>query len=811
MKKWVLIAIVLLAFGTLTCQGAGVVIHRDLYGVPHIYSGTMEGLYYGFGYSVAQDRLFQIEMLKRMYFGRAAEVYGEDFYSLDLYWRNEFPNSEELLSQFQMLDVKYQKIIKSYADGINAWIDEVLENPEEKMSFEFHNLGIQPEYWREVDVAAAYLASLGFFMDLANEIPNANLFTYLLENFGDRALDYFDDLIVGADPGAFTTIFSGNLAGTVVTDKEDQYAKLDAIGLKKSAEVFDANNNMNSTLVKKMGYELSQKMSNGSSRAASYCLVVGSEKLETGNPFLMGGPQFDFWLPSIVHEVGLHGAGFNVVGSTLVGSPFIMFGQTKNTAFTSTAGASNMQDIYEEKLNPENPTEYLFNGEWLDMETRIEEFWISGEKEPREKILYRTVHGPVITQVDIDGDGINDVAYSKKLSCYDTYLSGIVSWTEVMQARTPDEFLDATQLLTMNINHFYADNRGNIGYYLAGKYPIRNYDPRFPAQGTGENEWMGFLSTEEHPHVINPESGIILNWNNKPELNWINGDLSGILGWACWSEDHRSEHLADVVFEKESLNREDIADIIHNIADSDFRSKSFKSYLLQAIEPLSAEKWWNAANLLRSWDDLRSDNDKDGYYDSTGITLFNSWWNIVNERIFADELGEYWTLLLDNYAGYSLFLRVILGEDASVPLKNDYLNGQEWRTVFVESLGEAMDALTEQYGTSDMTQWKTEIKMMSFLPIHMVGVPTSQGMVEEIKYMDRGSQNHIVELTFPIPTGKNVCPPGQSGFISKDGVQALHFKDQLDLFTTWQFKDMLFKKGDVLVNSTSTEILIYRP
>jgi penicillin amidase len=99
-----------------------------------------------------------------------------------------------------------------------------------------------------------------------------------------------------------------------------------------------------------------------SSGGFSYCVVIDSKKSATGHPILMGGPQFMWQSPSALYEAGLHGGGLDVVGSTLVGYPSVLFGRTRRTAFSSTAGLNNIVDHYEEKLNPSNKNQYWYKG-----------------------------------------------------------------------------------------------------------------------------------------------------------------------------------------------------------------------------------------------------------------------------------------------------------------------------------------------------------------------------------------------------------------------------------------------------------------
>lgn len=819
MSRWkIIVAVCLtLAFVIVGVDGlaAKVTIHRDDYGVPHIYAQDTEGLYYGFGYALAQDRLFQLEMSKLAYYGRISEIFGADYYPLDVMMRRDNLTKAELEEQFAHLNPHYQMILNSFASGINAWIDKVLADKDNKLPYEFHQLGILPERWTNLDAVTPYLISLGWFMDLTNELPNAELYAHFLNKFGAvEAQKYFDDMVWGNDPGAVTTIVD-RATQALKRNDQNQFALLDPNGVTLSSKEYRMELALTKDLLASLGFPVPKKVEQGSTKAFSYAVVVDEKKSKLNVPLVMGGPQFGHWLPSMLYEVGLHAPGVDVVGSGLVGTTFIMFGHNQTAAISATAGAGNVEDIFEEKLNPDNPNQYWYKGKWVDMQTRVEKITVKGETSPREEMVYTTVHGPIISLVDKDGDGKNDLAYSKALSCRHNYLDGIQGFTELMLAETPEELKIAGSHNTLSINFFYADKKGNTAYYHCGSYPIRTktpgFDPRFPTPGNGDYDWIGFVPEKEHPFVINPTSTTITNWNNKPSQNWANDDLSSIFNWAGWSQDHRVCRINDFLAAKDKVGVEDLEELIHDISDYDLRSIHLKPFLMAALENVTDPQLMAARDYLKAWDNYRRDLNKDGFYDAVGYTLWNSWWYFANENIFGDELGTYWTQLIDNYAGYSVFYRAMLGDKASLPMKEDYFNGRNWNEVFIESLQEALTKLTTDFQTTDMSKWLMPKMTMDLIPMNMVGFPSSFGKLPSIDFMDRGSENHIVVLKKSGPVGINIIPAGQNGFMDKNGVPGAHFDDQLDMFCNWVYKELLFKRVDVLMHAESTEILIFKP
>ncbi|MDH7500783.1 MAG: penicillin acylase family protein, partial [candidate division NC10 bacterium] len=139
-------------------------IIRDNYGVPHIYSDTLEGLFFGYGYAAAQDRLYEMEMFRRTFWGRLSEVYGEKLLPFDQSNRRDNLNLREIKKQIEDLDPELQTVLHSFAAGINAYIQEALADRGNKLPKEFHQFGFDPEPWSSEDVAADFLSVMGFFM-----------------------------------------------------------------------------------------------------------------------------------------------------------------------------------------------------------------------------------------------------------------------------------------------------------------------------------------------------------------------------------------------------------------------------------------------------------------------------------------------------------------------------------------------------------------------------------------------------------------------------------------------------------------------
>jgi len=806
MKKGIKLSLFFVFFFSLsfTAQAGQVTIFRDNYGIPHIFGKTIEEVFYGYGYALAQDRLFQMEILRRSYYGRTAEIYGPRMKPFDIAMRTNNLTKNEINSQIEAhLKAEHKKALSSMAKGMNRHIDEALKDKPNLLPKEFHQYGFVPEKWNPTDISAVFLSIMGIFMDVSNEHRNLDALKYFIKLHGpQKGKEIFNDWAWNNDPGAYTTVPNEITASSSTSSR----ASLLNPHLKKLMEENRVTANAKEEIFGGL-------ISGG----FSYCVVIDSKKSAAGHPILMGGPQFMWQSPTALYEVGLHGGELDVVGSTLVGYPAVMFGHTRKTAFSSTAGLNNIVDHYEERLNPDNKYQYWYKSAWREIEKKDEVIKVKGEKD-EVVTIYKTVHGPVFAW----GEG---VAYSKKLSCREDYLLGMASFYEIMKAKSLQEFRKAAEISSMTVNQYYADSDGNIAYFHQGKNPIRppGLDTRIPSPGTGEFEWLGFLPRSNNPFVKNPQQGFIVNWNNKPASNWSNGDISSGFGSAAaWGEEQRVQWIENLIRKKDKLSVEDMKEMIREINDGHIWALSFKRYLINAIDKEGGDDLdlKEARRLLVEWDDRWRDNDNNGFYDSPGLIIFQAWWGKVLKNTFQDEFGEYSKFIDDGsgafawdkrkrYVGQPLFMRALKGDKAVVPLSKDYFEPKGRDKVLVESLTEAIKDLRVHFQEAKMAEWGNKtIKVDVDIPqTTLLRAPSSLGPALKMPMMERGTENHIVELRKEGAKGVNVTPNGASGFVKADGSVNKHYDDQLKLFNRWEYKPMLFDRKEVEKISESKKVL----
>ncbi|MCG7333707.1 penicillin acylase family protein [Sporosarcina sp. ACRSM] len=769
-----------------------VTILRDSYGVPHLYAKNKQDLYEAYGYVMAKDRLFQLEMFRRGNEGTVSEIFGEAYLSKDLQTRRDGHTNEEVEAMLAKVEPKYEELIAQFAKGISRYVEEALHDPEEKLPKEFHDYDFLPREWTSTDVVRLFMASMTFFMDNHQELTNARLLEDLEETFGKEvARDMFDDLVWVDDPQAPTSIPTENKSKKRSSSKSMQTISSVATNVAKQ---LDKEREEYVQASEELGLPLS---------VGSNAIIVGADKSKTGNALLMSGPQVGFVAPGFLYEVGLHTPGYDMVGSSFIGYPFIMFGANNDFAFSSTAGYGNVVDLFEETIHPQDSTKYLYKGEWREMEKRTELINVkkdNGESEMIEEVFYRTVHGPVIS---IDEE--QQIAYSKAWAFRGTEATSMAAFMEANFAKNRNQFEQAASKFTMSLNWYYVSKNGDIGYYHVGKYPIRNaqIDERIPTPGTGEYEWEGFLPFKENPQVVNPKNGYVVNWNNKPEATWSNGENS-----FYWGEDNRVQQFINGMEAREKVTLDDLNDINHHASFVALRTNKFKPLL---IEALNNHKGSNAnygvlIEELENWNNLKEDTNKDGYYDAAIATFFDEWWNNVHDALFEDQLdgfSEITNPITNHRYGGSLAYR-LLNEDET----NYQWLEESPEQVIIASVEKALATLEEEKG-QDVDSWKSEIKKMTFGHESLIAVPHSNGPAPSVIEMNRGSENHYIEMAPGGPVGFNITPPGQIGFVKKDGTISNYYTDQVEMYENWEFKPYLFKKKDVenaMIHSTKLQL-----
>ena len=805
--------------------GGEVTIIRDEYGVPHVFADTEYDLYFGYGYAVAQDRLFQMEMLRRTTSGTVAEVLGPDYLELDVEVRNGFlPQS--IRDQYANLPTERHAVYEGYAAGFNAWIDEVEANPGALMPIEFNEHGFAPQRWEAYDVLLIVAGGMMHrYSDFNEEMTNLRFLQDLVALHGaEKAWQIFNALLPLYDVDSVVTVPVVETGLPDLTNPPMPPYLADMANTEPSPRIVLGEDGLihdvpdhgaRATLIAE------QLLASGLPGPAGFpttsnAWLANGDKVSDADAVLVNGPQFGWSTPSYVYGIGLHGPDFDLVGNTLLAYPMMLFTHNGTVGWGSTAGFGDQVDIFQLELNPEDSEQYRYHGEWRDLEQRTENIAVKGEPDV-EQVFYRSVYGPVIEM-----DAEQGVAYSKKRSWEGREVASIDAWVRLSGVQDFTEFRQLLSNMAANINLYYVDASGNIGYNLAGAYPVRHedHDNRLPALGNGDMDWQGYRPFDENPHTYNPEQGYIMNWNNRSAANWPNSDL----WWRRWSEADRADVLVRELEAKASLTAEELWEINSRSSYADLNRATMLSLLTDAFaagedadEAVSV-----ALGLLQDWDGLWTDSDGDGNFDSPAMLIMDQWLRTIAQEVLLDDIGDdnFPRFAAPGYPNQPILAAVTVSAGikaivyAARRLQNDdalaydFFNGDDYRAVFRSTFQDSIRQLIASEG-ADMSQWRLGPSPFRFRISNFRGVPQTVPRYEQSLpvIQNRGSENNIFVARNGELDGGDVVAPGQSGFISPQGQPSPHFSDQLNLYNEFGRKSLPFTRAAVEGRASDITVL----
>lgn len=620
---------------------APVEVYRDRWGVPHIYAQNVEDLFFAQGYVTAQDRLWQMEFNRRAGSGTLSEVLGEATLETDRFIRTiGWRRVAEV--EAANLDPESRVTLESYAAGVNAFI----ESHRSSLPLEFTILGFKPAPWTPADsIAWGKVMAWDLGGNWEAELFRASL----IEKFGEEKANQF----APPYPPEAPLVIPSEALGYQIPGIDNLLSQ---------------------------ARELRKVLGTQGAGLGSNNWVIDGQKSATGMPLLANDMHLGIQMPSIWYEVHLVGGGFNVEGYSFPGLPGVIVGHNDYIAWGVTNVGPDVQDLYIEKVNPANPDQYEYQGQWLEMEIVEEEIEVKGEEPVMERVRL-TRHGPVITPVV---EGITEsLAFKWTALEPNQILKGVMM---LNRASNWEEFREALRFWAVPSQNFvYADREGNIGYQTPGWIPIRAKGQGLvPVPGwTGEYEWEGYIPFEELPYLFNPPTHYIVTANNK-----VIGDQYPYFISRDWDIGHRAQRIRELLEAKSTLSLDDIK-AIH--ADTySYPAKIFLPYLL-ALEP---EGWLQerAMNQLEGWD-LHDEAQ------STGAGIFEVFYLMLVKNTFADELGDLFADYLEADTWPHLALERMVKEPDSPWFDDVTTPERENRDDIVRrSFAEACDLLGKRFG-----------------------------------------------------------------------------------------------------------------
>ena len=774
---------------------------RDNYGVPHIYADDVYGLYYGYGYAVAQDRLFQMEMARRSTQGLVAEVLGENYVEFDKGTRRIF-SPASIQRQLDALPEKDRSIFEGFADGFNHWLAEIRKNPDDLMPKQFMDFGFEPDQWTAYDVVMIFVGTMANrFGDFNTELDNVQIYQSLVEQHGEQAGAALFDLL--------NPRYTDNAPTTIPV--EDWFSPVPDVLTKAQANSQQAESGLGNYL--QAALQRTDAFSGPVVSGMSNVYVLGKDKVSDANAILVNGPQFGWFTPAYVYSFGMHGAGIDVVGNTPFAYPMVMFGHNAHITWGSTWAAGDIVDVYAEQLHPDNAAQYRYKGAYQSFEHRLETIRVRGA-DPVEFDVWRSVHGPV-TLIDREAG----IAYARQRAWDGREINTLLAWIYATWAPDYGQWKAEAEKSAINVNMYFADTDGNIGYFFGGRYPVRarGHDNRFPVTGDGSMDWQGRLPVDlANPHVLNPVSGFLANWNNKPGQGVMNPDEF----WFSWSAADRGDFLFDTLAAKSRFTPDEAWAVLTTSSYAELHARYLLPLINAAVGTRDNARFDEANRILQAWNLQSRDSDGDGVYDGAATAIFRVFVGQLVEEVLADDLGPVFPPFAAT--GYPApgapsvaGTNIQPGVKAIIESLNgrggyDLLNGVPAVEVITAVLAKTLATLEAEQGM-DMTAWHLPVAERPFGTNNFLGVPQTgedQSLLMPVE-QNRGTENNMVIMNKDRIVAWEVTPPGQNAFISPDGKKGAHFEDQFELYYTFGKKRMWFYSGDVDANKASEELISY--
>lgn len=632
-------------------------IVRDAGWVPHVYAETAFDLFFGQGFASAQDRLWQLDYLRRRALGRLAEVLGPDGVLSDR--RHRLLGFGRLADEeWSVIAAEAAEALEGFAAGVNAWIEAAGGS----LPVEFEILEYEPEPWTPRDSLALERA---LHWQLTGRLENLAAVECAQRILGDALATEFvrpeapDETILPRGPAR------ASRAGA-------------------SREVTGG----------------------GDTQGGSNNWAAAPRRSESGAALLAADPHLPFALPAGIYLARLSGAGYDVAGANYPGSPGIWFGHSDRVAWGITNLVASTRDVYVETLDPGDPGRYRLDGGWAAFDARVEEVAVRGGAPVRFEVR-STARGPVVDEIVPPLPGSDGTVLSLRWVGQEP-LGNLQTLLDLARARDVPSFRRAASTWGLPVSNLvYADVEGHVGWQAVGRVPIRGDGDRTrgfrPANDPG-HAWRGQVAFDDLPRLEDPASGWVGSANNRP----VDDDFpQPLYGW--WAAGHRAARIRSFFEGRERVSLDD------------FRRMQFDAWSGRAAEAVPAlvatlvasgdAAARRLAELLAGWDyQYRPER--------VAPTVFETFFELWHERVLAARFPEpVRPFLAALGAGSGLSLRLLrdgepvrraASDEFAAPLgegqRSGWFGERSLAAEIVETARAALDELTSRLGP-DATRW----------------------------------------------------------------------------------------------------------
>lgn len=741
-------------------------VYFDDFGIPHIYADNESDAMIALGYVHAQERLWQMELLRRIASGKLSEIFGEDMIETDRFFVT-LGIYEATSKTINTLDKESKPYLlaQAYLKGINQFIDNGAT------PIEYLLLGLEKKHFEIKDIYNT-LGFMSFSFAMAQKTDP--LLTALHQKLGNS---YMNELQLGTNPNSTT--------------------------IKSSHETL--NN------IAKIAHQVSDKIP-VSAFIGSNSWVIGAEKTQHKKVIFANDPHIGFSQPAVWYEAHITTPHHEIYGFYIAGAPFPLLGHNHNYAYGLTMFENDDIDFYQEENHPTDSTLYRFKDNWVKYNYTKKTIAIKGK--PSETFIVKsTKHGPIVSGIS------EDISIEKPISMFWIYTQSPnlmldVSF-EMSRAKSISDFKEGvSKIHGPGLNVMYGDSQGNIAWWATGKlftYP-KNVNRNYFLNGAdGEQEIERYLDFSENPQAVNPKWNYVYSSNNQPD------SVKNILYPGYYLPEDRAKRIVDLLESKNDWNKKSVSDMITDVTSS--TAPQFVDEFIKAIPTNGLTKnQQEAIKLLKNWK---------GDFQLNGIapTIYTKMIYNYLKFTFEDEMGkETFEKLLNTH-----FMKVEIGhhlmkvnsiwwDNIDTEIKENKVD------ILYKSFIEAIKSLENQLG-SNINRWKWNKvhtiehphamgKLALLRPFFNIGPFETNGTSEVINNLQfpltedglykvnaGPSSRRIIDFS-DIENSLNISPTGQSG-----NIFSKHYANQSKMYVRGQFRKMKLNKEEIVQTSKKLVIL----
>ena len=528
-----------------------VTIKRDQHGIPHIHANNDRDLFFAYGWAMAQDRLFQLDWLRRKGHGRLSEIMGPAGIDSDTVARTVGLN-RIAVAESERLPTQTKDVVEAFSAGINEWIQQCGDN----LPIEFDLLDYRPEAWNPVD---CLVIEGEFRWYLTGRFPIICMPELAKRELGDGPL--------------YEEYLRGDLDNESILHAGDYSTSLDP--------PLDAE-------------PIGQSMADPDAATGSNNWVISGARTASGSPLIASDPHIAFEAVSCWYEAHLCGGSFNVAGMTYVGMPAIMFGRTEQVAWGITNNICSLRDLYQERTSDAHPGCFEFDGQWEEAQELVETIQVRGSEAVTKNVRFSR-NGPIVDELlPAPANEFGPVSLKWVGMFEGGWLTALLNMNQATSVAEFHEALRPWHVPTFAL--VFADVAGDIGFHASGRIPVRNRNERAFRKGWDpQDQWLGLIPFEEMPAFDNPARGWIASANNR-----IAPDDFPHRMYGCWVSGARATRIRELIGDNEKLKPNDMRDI--QMDAKNLRAEAVVPELLRQLESADDPRVQAALKVLGEWD-----------------------------------------------------------------------------------------------------------------------------------------------------------------------------------------------------------------